>query len=89
MATAHPGQDGPLAPVLRELSRIAGDVESTRAAEDRKTIEALRKEVAELRATVAQLRASRHPVPGSPRPSVPRPRPVEGDTPQSRSHTGS
>jgi uncharacterized coiled-coil protein SlyX len=61
MTSAHRGQDGPgpLAPVLQELSRIAGDVESARAAEDRATIEALRKEVAELRAVVARLRASR------------------------------
>jgi polyhydroxyalkanoate synthesis regulator phasin len=59
MASADPGQDGPLAPVLQELSRIAGDVETARAAEDRETIEALRREVAELRATVARLRASR------------------------------
>ena len=61
-----------LAPVLRELSRISGSVESSRAAEDRATIEALRREITELRAAVAQLRASRGPVPEALRPVVAR-----------------
>jgi hypothetical protein len=64
--------DAALAPVLRELSRIADCVESRRAAEDRATIEALRREVAELRAAVAQLRSSRGPVPISLQPVVAR-----------------
>jgi hypothetical protein len=61
-----------LAPVLRELSRISGSVESRRAAEDRATIEALRREITELRAAVARLRASRGPVPEALRPVVAR-----------------
>jgi len=61
-----------LAPVLHELSRISGSVESRRAAEDRATIEALRREITELRAAVAQLRSSRGPVPEALRPVVAR-----------------
>jgi hypothetical protein len=61
-----------LAPVLHELSRISGSVESHRAAEDRETIEALRREITELRAAVARLRASRGRVPEALRPAVAR-----------------
>jgi hypothetical protein len=64
--------DPGLAPVLHELSRIADCVESRRAADDRATIEALRRELAELRAAVAALRSSRGPVPISLQPVVAR-----------------
>lgn len=66
MTAAAPGE-GPLAPVLHELSRITGAVETERAARDRATIESLRREVAELRATVARLRGSRTVLPHAPR----------------------
>lgn len=61
--------------ILRELERIAGAVESRRAADDRATIDALTREVADLRATVAHLRAARdggRPLPGRLRPVLAR-----------------
>ncbi|WP_028921038.1 hypothetical protein [Pseudonocardia acaciae] len=62
----------PLAPVLRELTRIADAVEAERSARDQALIDALRKEVAELRAAVAHLRASAAPLPAALRPVVAR-----------------
>jgi uncharacterized coiled-coil protein SlyX len=60
MSAAHREPSGPLSPVLDELSRITGEVDTERAARDRDTIEELRREVTALRVTVAQLRGSRH-----------------------------
>lgn len=89
MSSAHHQEAGPLSPVMHELSRITGAVESERAERDRATIEALRKEVTELRATVAQLRASRPPAARPPRP-VPSgtfiPEGFSEELPQARSH---
>jgi hypothetical protein len=79
-------QDGPLAPVLDELSRITGAVESERAAKDRATIDALRREVADLRAAIAHLRASRQPLPSSLRPAVARSLIDGAEVPRSRPH---
>lgn len=59
-------------PLLRELDRIAGSVESRRAAEDRALIDALTHEVAQLQAAVAHLRAAATPLPGHLRPAVAR-----------------
>lgn len=81
--TAAAGE-GPLAPVLHELSRITGAVESERAERDRATIEALRREVLELRATVARLRGSRTVLARTTRPVAARPAPGDGDPPRRR-----
>ncbi|GLZ02818.1 hypothetical protein Acsp03_02850 [Actinomadura sp. NBRC 104412] len=86
MTSAQSDQRGPLAPVLEELSRITGAVESDRAARDRATIEALRKEVADLRAAVAHLRVSRRPLPASLRPAVARSLIDGADVPVERPH---
>lgn len=61
-----------LSPVIHELSRIAGAVESDRAAAVGAEISALRDEVAQLRLAVAHLRASAQPVPAALRPVVAR-----------------
>lgn len=68
----HGRADSAVAPLLHELDRIAGAVESRRAAEDRALIEALTREVAELRAAVAHLRAGAGPLPARLRPAVAR-----------------
>lgn len=61
-----------VAPLLRELDRIAGAVESRRAAEDEARIEALTREVTALRVAVAHLRAAARPLPTHLRPVVAR-----------------
>ncbi|GAY11491.1 hypothetical protein [Pseudonocardia sp. N23] len=61
-----------LRPVVDELSRLTGDVETVRAAADRETIEHLRDEVVALRRAVAHLRVSHLPVPEPLRPVVAR-----------------
>jgi hypothetical protein len=86
MTSVQHDQRGPLAPVLDELSRITGEIESDRAAKDRATIEALRKEVADLRAAVAHLRVSRQPLPASLRPAVARSLIDGAEVPAQRSH---
>lgn len=58
--------------ILHELDRIAGAVESRRAADDRTTIDALTREVADLRRTVAHLRAGAAPLPAHLRPVLAR-----------------
>ena len=58
--------------ILRELDLISGAVESRRAADDRATIESLRREVADLRRTVAHLRAGAGPLPAHLRPVLAR-----------------
>lgn len=72
MSSAVRDGSGALAPVLHELTRLAGAVESERAARDQALIDALRREVAELRAAVAHLRASAAPLPAALRPVVAR-----------------
>ncbi|MBO0876986.1 MAG: hypothetical protein J2P19_26725 [Pseudonocardia sp.] len=72
MSSAVRDGSGALAPVLHELTRIAGAVETERAARDQALIDALRSEVAELRAAVAHLRASAAPLPAALRPVVAR-----------------
>lgn len=84
MTSTRREQRSPLAPVLDELSRIADAVESERAAEDRATIEALRREVTELRAAVARLRASNLPVPNALQPVVARSMAVNDNVPWAR-----
>ncbi len=69
---ADPLPAGVLAPVLHELYRLTGDVESRRAAEDRLVIESLTSEVAALRAAVAHLRSGATPLPHALRPVVAR-----------------
>jgi hypothetical protein len=64
--------DGTLRPLVDELSRITGEVETERAAADRAVIEHLQHEVAALRRAVAHLRISHQPVPESLRPVVAR-----------------
>ncbi|MDT7707521.1 MAG: hypothetical protein QOG20_3128 [Pseudonocardiales bacterium] len=59
-------------PLLTELERISGHVETERAAVDQALIADLRREVAELRAAVAHLRAGATPLPGRLRPVVAR-----------------
>jgi hypothetical protein len=60
---SHDGADNLIRPLLHELDRIAGAVESRRAAEDRVVIEELTREVSQLRAAVAHLRAAATPLP--------------------------
>lgn len=62
----------PLAPVLRELSRLSESIRAEHTCDCRETIAELRQEIAELRATVAHLRAGRTDVPSSLRPVVAR-----------------
>jgi len=62
----------PVHPLLTELERIAGRVETERAATDQALIDELRHEVAQLRAAVAHLRAGATPLPGRLRPVVAR-----------------
>lgn len=72
MPLTSPGGPGPLSPVLHELGRIAGAVESARSVADQQIIAALQREVAELRTVVAYLRAGAGPVPTRLRPVVAR-----------------
>jgi hypothetical protein len=62
----------PLAPVLRELTRISQSLQVEQPCDCQETIDELRREVAELRAAVAHLRASRVGVPRDLRPVVAR-----------------
>lgn len=64
--------DVTLRPLVDELSRLSGAVDSERAAADRAVIEHLRDEVTALRRAVAHLRISHQPVPESLRPVVAR-----------------
>jgi len=64
--------DTPLAPVLRELTRISQSLQVERPCGCQETIDELRREVSELRAAVAHLRASRIGVPKDLRPVVAR-----------------
>ncbi len=59
-------------PLLTELERIAGRVESDRALADQALIAGLREEVVQLRAAVAHLRAGATPLPTRLRPVVAR-----------------
>lgn len=59
-------------PLLTELERIAGRVETERAAADQVIIAELHREVADLRAAVAHLRAGGKSLPGRLRPVVAR-----------------
>jgi hypothetical protein len=61
-----------VSPLLTELERIAGRVETERAAADQALICELRQEIAQLRAAVAHLRAGTAPLPGRLRPVVAR-----------------
>jgi len=62
----------PLAPVLRELTRISQSLQVKPPCGCQETIDELRREVSELRAAVAHLRASRIGVPKDLRPVVAR-----------------
>ena len=64
--------DTPLAPVLRELTRISQSLQVERPCGCQETIDELRREVSELRAAVAHLRTSRIGVPKDLRPVVAR-----------------
>jgi type II secretory pathway component PulM len=59
-------------PLLTELERISGRVDTERALADQALIGDLRREIAELRAAVAHLRAGATPLPGRLRPVVAR-----------------
>jgi len=64
--------DVTLRPLVDELSRLSGAVDSERAAADRAVIEHLRDEVTALRRAVAHLRISHQPIPEALRPVVAR-----------------
>ena len=59
-------------PLLTELERISGRVDTERAAADQALIADLRREITELRAAVAHLRAGATALPGRLRPVVAR-----------------
>jgi signal transduction histidine kinase len=61
-----------VAPLLTELERISGRVDTERAAADQALIADLRSEIAELRAAVAHLRAGSAALPARLRPAVAR-----------------
>ena len=59
-------------PLLTELERISGRVDTERAAADQALIAGLLREIAELRAAVAHLRVGSTPLPSRLRPVVAR-----------------
>jgi hypothetical protein len=65
-------QQSIVSPILDELQRISGHVDTERAAADQALISELRAEIAQLRSAVAHLRASATPLPGRLRPVVAR-----------------
>lgn len=76
--TVNAAEGGPdvqqsiVSPILHELQRIAGRVDTERAAADQALISELRVEIAQLRSAVAHLRAAATPLPARLRPVVAR-----------------
>jgi hypothetical protein len=72
VAGARAAGEHSIGPLLTELERITGRVDTERAAADQALICELRAEIAQLRAAVAHLRAGTAPLPGRLRPAVAR-----------------